>query len=64
MIALSEELMIFHSFLSTFTETRLIVYSFIQQILAELPILGTGVTTVNITDPAFVELHSSRRDGK
>lgn len=50
MIAVSEELIIFHSFLSTFTEIHLIVYSFIQQILAELPILGPGVTAVNRTD--------------
>lgn len=48
MIPLSKELRVFHSFLST--EVHLIVYSFIQQVLAELPIFGTGVTTVNKTD--------------
>lgn len=50
MIAVFEELIVFHSFLSTFTETHLIVYSFIQQILAELPILDTGVRAVKGTD--------------
>lgn len=60
----SEELIMFHCFLSIFTETHQIVYSFIQQILAELPIFGTRNAAVNKTDrPAFVELHSSRRDG-
>lgn len=29
---------------------HLIVHAFIQQMLAELPIVGTGVTTVNKTD--------------
>lgn len=51
----------FHSFLST--GVHLIVHSFIQQVLAELLILGMGVTTVNKTDTVFVEVHSSRRDG-
>lgn len=48
MILLSEQLLVPHSSLST--EVHLIVYSFVQPTLAELPVLCTRATTVNTTD--------------